>query len=224
MPLMDPKKRDFRKEILEFISERPAGSTITDIAKGIDTSRITVTKYVSVLEAKEKIFSKKIGAYSLYFTTERTYYPRKFILSYYDGLLECLRSEITDKEIYKKIGKSIANKIAPYYISYDETISTKPNSLIRFLKYLGKILPQIDYLNDKYVEIDVEINETGTEALYRLRNVKIFEQFKDLHYHYYIECGVLEGIIKAFLNKEVECNIVKLDKENQIVELKLVFN
>lgn len=41
-------------EILDYIRKDPSGVTITDAQKGIGASRNTLSKYISILEAKEK--------------------------------------------------------------------------------------------------------------------------------------------------------------------------
>jgi len=64
------KTRQLESEILEYIKEKPNGVTITKISKDKGFSRNTISKYVSILELKKKIVSKKIGAYRLYFSTE----------------------------------------------------------------------------------------------------------------------------------------------------------
>ena len=55
-------KIDFERQILDTIRNHPGGLTITDIAKIKSYSRNTVSKYVSVLELKDQVSSRKIGA------------------------------------------------------------------------------------------------------------------------------------------------------------------
>ena len=112
--------------------------TITDISKGIGTSRITVGKYIGILEATGKVTTKKIGAYTLYYGAERGLIPKRLMLSYYTGLLSGLKKEITDKEKYKDFGRTIADFMEfPYGSAYPaEVMPTKKGDIKRFLKYL----------------------------------------------------------------------------------------
>ena len=51
----------WKDEIAQYLRNNPSGLTITDIAKGIDTSRVTVTKYMPELLQEEKVFAKEVG-------------------------------------------------------------------------------------------------------------------------------------------------------------------
>ena len=98
------KEKEYEVRIIELLQQSPSGLTITDIHNGINASRITVSKYISVLEAKGKVFSKKIGAYKLYFITERKYIPKTPMLAYYAGLLSCIKKEFSDLNKFKEFG------------------------------------------------------------------------------------------------------------------------
>ncbi|MFX1266812.1 MAG: winged helix-turn-helix transcriptional regulator [Promethearchaeota archaeon] len=63
--------------ILECIRDNPGGVTVSDIANFTKFSRNTVSKYVSILELKKQIFSKKVGAYRLYFAVKKSFIPFK---------------------------------------------------------------------------------------------------------------------------------------------------
>ena len=56
---------EYESEIVDYIRGKTDGVTITDIAKDKKYSRNTVSKYVSLLILKKKIFSRKVGAYKL---------------------------------------------------------------------------------------------------------------------------------------------------------------
>ena len=72
---------EYEFEILECIRNYPGGLTITDIANLKNYSRNTVSKYVSILELKNLVFSRKIGAYKLYFSTATGFIPSSTVLS-----------------------------------------------------------------------------------------------------------------------------------------------
>jgi len=91
---------------LECIRDNPGGVTTSDIANFTKFSRNTVSKYVAVLEVKNQIFGKKIGAYKLYFTTRRSHIPLELAISYYKALISRFKKYIPDTGgLAKKIGK-----------------------------------------------------------------------------------------------------------------------
>lgn len=50
-----------RKQILEFLTGRPRGSTISEISENLDISRQTASKYLEVLKAEKKIDQREVG-------------------------------------------------------------------------------------------------------------------------------------------------------------------
>ena len=90
---------EYEQLILNHVNHFPSGLTIADVSKNLGISRITISKYISVLEAKEKVFSKSIGDYTLYLPLERTFIPLESVNSYYQGILKGLMEEFPgDKE------------------------------------------------------------------------------------------------------------------------------
>ena len=74
---------------------------------GIFKSRNTISKYVSILELKNKIYKRKVGAYNLYFSTKKRFFPKEIILSYYKALLSGLKKSYPyDAKIFKEIGRN----------------------------------------------------------------------------------------------------------------------
>ena len=97
---------DYETEILECIRENPSGVNITDISNKKEFSRNTVSKYVSILELKKKTFKRKVGAYHLYFSAEKSYFPKEIIISYYKALLSGLKKNYPRaEETFKDIGR-----------------------------------------------------------------------------------------------------------------------
>jgi DNA-binding IclR family transcriptional regulator len=54
-----------KKRIVEILKEHPEGLTIQELSKIIGAHRQTITKYVLVLEAKDVIYRRIIGAVTL---------------------------------------------------------------------------------------------------------------------------------------------------------------
>jgi predicted transcriptional regulator len=59
-----------RERILEFLSERPRGSTISEISDEIDMSRVTASKYLEILVAEEKVDRREVGRAKLHYLNE----------------------------------------------------------------------------------------------------------------------------------------------------------
>ena len=81
------KKIDYKKLILETLNTYASGLTITDLANRIDAHRNTVSKYLTVLEAKGKVYKKDIGTASLYTTSRRININRTIVTAFVKSLL-----------------------------------------------------------------------------------------------------------------------------------------
>lgn len=218
------KGRDFKGEILNFIKNNPAGVTITDIADGINSSRNTVSKYIIYLETDGEVNYKKLGPYNLYFSVERSHIPKRMIMMHYDGLLNGIKKKLSSIQDYKELGHSVAeNMYLPYGSKIpDEILPHKRGNKKRFLKYFGNVFPYIDFIYDSVVDIDIEINEEGSEVVYRLNNIE-FESYENIEVHFYIESGVIEKYLTKILKTEAQCNVDTIDKDNKFVELSVQF-
>ena len=217
------EKRDFSKEILNYLLINPSGLTITDIAKGINTSRITVSKYVSILEAKKKVSTKEVGAYTLYFNVKRGLIPLDIMLPFYTGLLKGLKEDITDKEYYKKYGKRIADFMKFPYGSEvtDYALPKKDSTTEKYLEYIGERLSIFNFIYTSKPKILTEIMEN--KALYTISDIELFDNSEDFDVHYYIASGVIEKVASRFFPK-VSCEVEEIDLKNRIVKISLKLN
>ena len=170
---------DYEVEILDCIRDHPGGVTITDIANLKEYSRNTVSKYVSILELKNLIISRKIGAYKLYFTSERRFIPRRAIVAFYQGLLSGIAEEISEnkEDIFKNIGLNMDKFITfPVGSRFPKEIKqSKKGSYKDLFQYYAEIYDSMDYVIEDFAEIEVEINEKGNKATYTFKEVKLLE-------------------------------------------------
>ena len=217
------EKREFSKEILNFLLINPSGVTITDIAKGINTSRITASKYVSVLEAKKKITTKQIGAYTLYFSVQRDLIPKNVMLSFYTGLLKGIKEEITDKETYKKFGKIIAEFMKfPYGSAISpDILPSKGGTKEEYYKFIGDNLSFIDFIYEQKPKIKTEMMHDKT--LYTISDIELFDKSEDFDVHYYIASGVVEKLTSRVFPKAF-CNVEEINVKKRIVKISLKLN
>ena len=216
--------RDYEKLISDFLLDNPSGSTITDISKGINASHNTVSKYLSVLEAKKKVIGKKVGPYTLYSDAKRRLIPKKVLENYYLGLLYFFKKEFSDKTKYKEFGREIAHYLNfPYGSKYPKTfLPSEEGSVKNFLQYLGDTFSFFDFIYD--ISPKVESRIRGNNADYHLTEITLFEKSETLHDHFYIVAGVLEQTIANSLDRDVECLIKKISPQKREVIISVTIN
>ena len=220
---------EYEFEILECIRNHPGGMTITDIADLKSYSRNTVSKYVSILELKNLVFTRKIGAYKLYFSAASSFLPNKTVLSYYKSLLTGLKEFFPNKaQAFKEIGKMGANKIdfafGPKVYRQLKSFKGHPISTIH-LEVFKDFYPTYDIFQPN-IEISVlSSNVEEKKATYRFKNSIFLENSEDFIYHIYIACGITEGVLERELKRPVECNVeeiyVSKDKEESYFDLSI---
>lgn len=214
------EKRDFSKEILNFLLINPSGVTITDIANGINTSRTTASKYVSILEAKEEVTTEQIGAYTLYYSVQKGLVPKTIANSFYSGLLRGLKEDITEKEKFKKYGKIIAEFMRfPYGSSIFDVLKPKDNrSNEKYLEYIGDHISILDVIHEQKPTRTTKL--MGEEALYTISDIELFDKSEHFDVHYYIASGVLEKIVSKWF-PQASCNVEEIDVEKRFVKISL---
>ena len=219
---------DWEKEIVEYLKEHSSGCTITEIADkdgGLDTTRITVSKYINGLVLKNQVYSKKVGVYNLYYSVERQTIPIKLVRMYYLGVLTGLKETFIDEDDpaeLKEFGHIIAETIL---LNVDEQfpddVKKSLNTFLAFLNYFPKIYPKLDFLYDKNWIIEEEINEGETKAEYTLENVNILAISDVFSLHFYIMAGLLEKVISIGLNFEIICDILEINSEKKTVKFSI---
>ena len=209
---------EYEEMILDYVKQYPSGITITDISKGINVSRITVNKYVLVLEAKEKLFSKTIGAYKLYFASERQFIPKRAIIAFYQGLLSGIATEISENRetVFKNIGLNMDKFITfPVGSRFPKEIrQSKNGSYGELFQYYAEIYDSMDYVIEEFAEIEVTINEKGNKAIYTFKDVELLEKDNNFIVHFYIVSGMIQKTLSKLLNKKVICNVEKISGNN----------
>lgn len=63
-------EEETEKEILDFLREHPRGSTIEEVAEAIAVSRVTASKYLQVLSAKELLDVREVGRAKLHYISK----------------------------------------------------------------------------------------------------------------------------------------------------------
>ena len=217
------KSRNFKKEILNYLNNNPSGSTITDIANKIETTRITVSKYILGLETEGKVFSQTIGVYKLYFSAERTFFPKDTIISYYIGLLSGFNKEIANNNKFKEIGINIAKFMEFPFISQipKDVLPMKGSSCHDFLTYFGVLYHYVDFLHEKTNFPEVRIIDESKKAILQFKNLQTFEKSDLFSVHYYIMSGLVEVVISKILKTKTICKVESIDPEKRKLEISI---
>ena len=217
------KSRNFKKEILNHLKNNPSGSTITDVANKIKSTRITVSKYITGLESEGKVFSQNIGVYKLYFSAERTFFPKETIISYYIGLLSGFKKQIANKNKYKEIGINIAKFMEFPFVSQipKEVLPSNGSSYNDFLTYFGVLYHYIDFLHDKTNFPEVKVISGSRKAIFHFKNLNTLEKSDFYSVHYYLMSGLVEVVISSILKTKTICNVDKIDLDNKAVEISI---
>jgi len=220
---------EYEFEILDCIRDHPGGVTITDIANLKEYSRNTVSKYVSILELKKLVLSRKIGAYKLYFSSTSGNLPRVVILSYYKALLTGLKQKFPGQaEIFKEIGLSeVANiKFAFGPDVFQELKKLKDKEFSKeHLDAFKNFFPSYDIFQPNIEISTLELDPKNMKAIFRFKNSAFLEDTDDYIYHIYLTCGITEGILKNTYNSHIVCDIenihVSKNKEDAYFDLSI---
>ncbi|MCP4760205.1 MAG: winged helix-turn-helix domain-containing protein [archaeon] len=215
------KRTDWHEEIIKYIKKNPSGLTITDIALGIGTSRVTVTKYVNQLLEQEKIFVKQIGWYKLYFSVERQFVPLRPFIAFYKNLLLSVKEHYSTKEDFKELGKNIGVGVKKMINTAipDDLIPLNGKSYGNFLKYFGQIFPYFDFLMDPNMDIKYEIDETKNKGNYIFSNIALIKYSEEFESHFYLLSGIMESAFSGILEKDVFINVDQVDIPNNFVKM-----
>ncbi|MBD3197428.1 MAG: winged helix-turn-helix transcriptional regulator [Candidatus Lokiarchaeota archaeon] len=211
----------YEQKILEYLMNNPSGLTKTDIAKGTGFSRNTIYKYISMLEDKDEIYKKKVGAYNLYFSKKQEFFPKRIALSYYKALIAGFKNHFPgNEEILKEIGKESSN-----FIDFDQSEKSKKQLkgirgspiLKLFFEVLPSFYPSFDLLQPNIKISEPEIQNSGKKAIYRFTNSEFINDTEDFVYHFYLITGIIETQFSEIFNRKIKCNIekVKISKDNE---------
>jgi hypothetical protein len=220
---------DYEADILEYIKNKPEGVTITDISEDTEFSRNTVSKYVSILGLKKKIFSRKVGAYKLYFNAEEISFPKIFTIAYYKGLLSGLKRNFPNSEkIFKQIGRNCYE-----YIDFSlgpmiskELKGFKVNRLIKiYYEVFGRFYPTYEVAQPS-IDISVQkIDKNNTRTILKFSNSEYLQTNDDFILHAYIIAGLIEELWKKEAGRIIKCNVgnvyISDKKEESYYELYL---
>ena len=210
---------DYENEILDFIRENPSGITITDIAKEMGYSRNTVSKYTAILQLKDKIYSKSIGRYNLYFSVKTSFLPKNTIISVFKALLKTLKDSLPNKGlIYKELGKKFfenfeykfGKSLLKEFAAIKNVKDTKAH-----LEFFKKLYPSFNFLQDNMEITDMKFESNYKKAIYKFQNSEFLETQDDYIFYFYLIAGIAEAHLSGELNRNVNCEIINVNVGNK---------
>ncbi len=210
--------KDIESKVLNFINENPSGVTIKDISYELKLTRDSVKKHLITLEKQDKIFSTKLGAYTLFKSSEAKFVPKKFMVSFYKALLKDLKIKFPNKErIFKEIGRNmfgdIKFPISKLIIKKLEDFKTSPLKQLHF-EVFKDVFPSY-YIFEPIQISDPKIDSSGKKGIFRLKNSEFLNNSDSL-YHFYLISGMIETKMSNDLGVPIKCNIEKIHISDKI--------
>ncbi len=221
--------KDIESKVLNFITENPSGVTIKDISYELKLPRDSVRKHLIILEKQNKIFSTKLGAYTLFKSSEMKFVPKKFMISFYKALLKDLKKKFPNNErIFKEIGRNIFGDIkfpiSKLIIKKLEDFKTSPLKQLHF-EVFKDAFPSY-YIFEAIHISDPKIDSSGKKGLFRFKNSEFLNNSDSL-YHFYLISGMIETKMSNDLGVPIKCNIEKIHisdkKEDSYVDISIEF-
>ena len=214
---------------MDYIRENPSGITITDISKEMGYSRNTVSKYVAILQLKDKIYSKSIGRYNLYFSVKTSFIPKNTIISVFKAFIKTLKESLPNQGlIYKEIGKrffhhfeyKFGKSLLKEFATLKKVKDTKPH-----LEFFRKLYPSFNFLQDTMKITEMKFENNYNKAIYKFQNSQFLETNDDYIFYFYIVAGIAEAHLSEELNRIINCEIQDIHiaekKEESYVEMSI---
>ncbi|MBY9003184.1 MAG: hypothetical protein KGD73_04370 [Candidatus Lokiarchaeota archaeon] len=216
------KENIWKNKILSFLQENPSGFTIKDLAEGIESTRITISKYLTILEYENKVISQEIGVYKLYFSADRRFVPLPLIRTFYQSILSGIKGKF-NKEEYKEIGHIISDNLYDYLMGqFPKSLKTQITSYRKFLNTFAKFYPYLDIFYSKELIIEYDVNEEEEKAVYHFKNVDLLDISEDFENHFYILAGVLEKVLSSvFPRRPTICTILSVNSREKTVKISI---
>ncbi|TFG13379.1 MAG: ArsR family transcriptional regulator [Promethearchaeota archaeon] len=216
---------NWAEEILNFLRENPFGVTITDIAEGMNpqTTRVTVHKYIKLLLEQGKIFAREVGVYNLYYSSERTFLPIKFVGKFYIGMLTGLKDKLSSKKDFKELGYNIADAMRKELVKqFPKSLRDQIKSFEDFLQYFAKLYPYLDMIPNNRLVVEEEISEDGNKALFHFKNSNIFNLSENSEYHFYLLTGMMERSLSRIFRTKIKVEIESFNIDEKSVKISVI--
>jgi len=225
------KRKTIKQDILEELQDARLGIYTTQIAKNLNCSRTTVTKYLKMLEEEGLAVVTSVGDIKLWKHKDTIEDENKkeslmnYILPLYTLMLKNFDKIKVDQEKAKKLGKLISKDF-----KFDKFIDV---SLVKSIEDLIKSLKDKNY--EKIANALMDIVDSVLKPLDNYdweepfiatdKNIIIL-RMKDSDFitspmHFYVLSGILEEEINNFF--PITISISKIAKKKNMVDIEIDF-
>ncbi len=206
------KKGNYKEDILRVLAENLMGETVTGISKTLGISRNTVSKYLCILEAQQLINKQDVGAYSLYFTKERSSFPQNLTIMFFRGFLAGLKKVFPGHlDSFKDIGREIEQYISfPLIGGEIDQVKTWLQNLTNkeFFDAFLFLLPRLFIIAENVRVKNMVIDPKFETAMYILADTPLLDDETYL-YGFYVLAGFIESHFRLKYNKNLICDVVE---------------
>lgn len=202
-------------KILDYLKERPSGSTITDISNDLELHRNTVSKYISRLNEGNYIKIKEFGRYKMCYSTEKRLMPKKTFMQIYKGILHGLKRHFPNQEqVFKKIGTELMDYYPPEATNLAKIINELKNEYSKIedvsLKTIIQAIEDIYYsvFFDSIKITKIELFDEGRTIKIQYGNTTFLKSSDNFIYHIYMFIGYIEALLRGFFDRNYVCSVV----------------
>ncbi|MEX2689081.1 MAG: winged helix-turn-helix transcriptional regulator [Candidatus Njordarchaeia archaeon] len=200
------------KKILAVLRENPMGLTTTDIAKIVNISRLTATKYLEILKGKGLIHERKIGAYRIWIHRElledrKKIISRKLICALGDAIYRVFGEK--SMEISFEIGRILSEHLVDLF--KEGVISFHRGSFFEIIS------SYISLLSSGLKAEGIELAE-GRGILRILVQEQCLRE-ESIRMIGYLIGGVVSGLIENLLKMAAEISRPKIIKREAFFEV-----
>jgi len=224
------KRPDYKKEILEYISDHPYGVNISEISEDKSFARNTVYKYLEDLINENLVYKKEIGVYALYYSRDKSILIKDGIVSFFKGLMANIKNVYPDQEeVYKLIGRNIADTMDIPFTSEgrDYLKSLKNASDLELIENIVNYIPYFNFLQDTITISKIDVKKKEKRAIITFKNSDMLESSDDYIYYFYLVMGLIERKLSEYTGKEVKFDVIQYQtfekKENSYINFSFDF-
>jgi hypothetical protein len=182
-------------------------------------SRNTVSKYVAILELKEKIYNTPVGRYNLYFSKKKSFISKGVIISMFKAFFKTIKNELPhQEELYKAMGRELQRNFNYRYSKPFFQSETEKKKTLRNLKdfkphfdYFVEVFNSQNILQDTIQVSHIRYENNNHTAVYRFNNSEFLESNDDYIFYFYMIGGIIEVYLGEELERKVISNIVKIN-------------
>lgn len=186
-------------------------------------SKNTISKYIAVLEATNKIYKRAVGRYKLYFSTKNTFISRGVIIPMFKALFKAIKEIFpSQEEKYKEIGKELQNNVNYRYskgfFKNEETRRKAVKNIIDFKPHFDYFIEVFNAQNTLQDTVQVNLiryENNNKRGFFRFRNSDFLESTDEHLFYFYMIAGIIENYLGSELNREIRCKILDVNISKQ---------